>query len=135
MKYYRPFCKINTAYSTGSFEINFQDTSGNLLDCNYINVGTAASLNFGDIYEMELIGTSGLQSFLGSLSSTNASGGFVTTFTHFRPAELILPPGVVANGVRITRSSGTGTRTIYINYGVLIDQPNPLKAQGKYKGV
>lgn len=135
MKYYRPYCKLVT-YPGSVFEVNFQDTGGNLLDCNYINVGVAASLNFADIYELELIGTSGLQSFLGTLSSTNASGGFVVPFTHFRAAEMILPAGITANGVRIVRSSGTGTpRTIYINYGVLRDEQSPFKSAGKYKGV
>lgn len=134
MKYYRPFCKINTTYSTGIFEVNFQDTAGNLLDCNYINVGIAGSLNQSDIYEMELIGTSGLQSFMyTNLSSTTTSGGFMMTFTHYRPAEVILPPGITANGVRINRSLGTGTRAVYINYGVMKEE-GPFNSIGIFKG-
>ena len=135
MKYYRPFCKANTTYSTGVFEVNFQDTAGNLLDCNYINVGIAGSLNQVDIFEMELIGTSGLQSFVYTgVSGSTTSGAFEMTFFQNRPVEVILPPGIVANGVRINRTFGTGTRAIYINYGV-VKEENPLKPIGKYKGV
>lgn len=135
MKYYRPFCKIVT-YSGNSFtEINFQDTGGEFVESNYINIGVAGSMAVADIYEVELIGTSGLRSFCGSLSSTNASGGFATVFTHSRPLELILPTGISALGFRFVRSAGTGSRVIYVNYGVLKDEQSPLKANNKYKGV
>lgn len=135
MKYYRPFCKINASYTTGPFEVLFQDSAGSTMDCNYINVGIAGSLNVQDVYVLELIGTSGLQSYLYNFSNATTSGGFVTSFTHYKPAEIILPAGITATGVRINRWSGTLSRAVYVNYGVLKEEASPFKSRGKYKGV
>ena len=134
MKYYRPYCKVVTGYTTGTIAINFEDSANNLLNCNYINVGIAGATSQPDICLLELVGTSGVQSFLYNYSSAITSGGFVMPFTSFQPVEILLPPDVTANAVRINRFTGSVGRTIYVNYGV-VQEESPFKSAGKYKGV
>lgn len=136
MDYIRPFCKIITGFGSGSGVVTFTDTSGQQIYCNYIEFGMASPITVDpqDIFEIEPIGIGGAQGHL-DFSGLTVSGGLGTVSTNIKPGIIIIPQGQYATSINFYRTRGTASRTLYVNYGVLKQERNPLKSQSKYKGV
>ena len=137
MEHIRTFSKLIAGYTTTPSSVNCTDSAGQNILCNYIEVSIAGSLQVADIFELELIGVSGLANYaqLGAFSSLNASGAFGMAVNQFRPAMIYLPTGTFATGVVIRRTLGSASRNICINYGIVKYNPNPIKQISLYKGM
>lgn len=134
MKYIRPFCKLIPALGAGaSGTVNFTDTAGNNIECNYIEVGIAGSVTTTphDTVEIRPTGIGGA----GYAAFSASTAGLGAVATPGRPAVIHIPNGSYATGVDIYRVIGSTAKIVYINYGVLKEERNPLKANGKFKGL
>jgi hypothetical protein len=135
-----PFCKLISGYTTTTSppqEVNFTDSAGNPIFCNYLNVQIAGSLGVADIFELEFVGVSGLANYdqLGQFANLTTSGAFGIAVNQTRPAEIYLPNGLYATGVKIRRTIGTVSRNLIFTYGLITENTNPLSTTGLFKGV
>ena len=137
MDYIRPFCKLISKAIETSGTVEFTDTAGEPIYCNYIEFGVIASItsNPQDIFEIEPLGIGSAQSHL-DFSGLTVSGGLGTVATNIKPGIIVLPMGRYASGINYYRTVNSAlNRSYYVNYGVLKQERNPLKSNGKFKGL
>jgi hypothetical protein len=135
MEYYRPFCKVSEITST-DITVNFTDTQGSSVGCNFIKVNMAGNPTNADFADVLLVGVSSIIPYTQNSGSPVASAGvFTMTATPLKPAIFMLPSGALATGAVIKKRGTAITRPLIITYGVFKPATNTLKGAGKYKGV
>lgn len=129
----KPFTKIITVAADTAQIIELRDTSGTLIECNYLSVETDSSVTAqgyvhvepSSIYanEVNLSSTSGSVDFSGAGGVTFQRGG--------GPIEISVADFDRFNAVRIT--SYDQTAALILNYGVIKHQ-NPLRDNERFGG-
>ena len=129
----KPYTKIYTVSAGTTEVVELRDTSGTLVDCNYLSVEANVSVTDqasihvepSSIYanQVELSSTSGIVTFSGAGGVTFQSGG--------GPVELSVADFDRFNAVRIT-AYDKDTKLI-LNYGVIKHQ-NPLRDNERFGG-
>ena len=129
----KPFTKIYTVAADTTEIIELRDTSGTLIECNYLSVETDSSVTAqgyvhiepSSIYanEVNLSSTSGSVDFSGTGGVTFQRGG--------GPIEISVADADRFNAVRIT--SYDQTAALILNYGVIKHQ-NPLRDNERFGG-
>lgn len=126
----RPFTKVLDMASDGSTVIQFTDTVGAAILCNYVQariLAPTSSLGFIHIAPSGI--TQNPQVSLG-----NGTSGTVGTFgTVLDPAELNLNEGISCSAVFVSAGPNLGSQKISILYGVK-QQENNLRGFGKNIG-
>ena len=130
----KSFTKIYTVAADATEIIELRDTSGTLVDCNYLSVEANANVQAdgyihvepSSIYanQVDLSSTSGVVTFSGAGGVTFQSGG--------GPIELSVADFDRFNAVSITAYDATASNLI-LNYGVIKHQ-NPLRDNERFGG-
>ena len=89
MEYYRPFCKVSEITST-DITVNFTDTQGSSIGCNFIKINMAGSPQLADFADVLLIGVSSIIPYTQNSGSPVASAGvFTMAATPIKPAIML----------------------------------------------